>query len=167
MRIGMWSRSMTRHLAVVEWESDGEFSSGRYSRGHVWRFDGGAQVRASSSPGVVPVPMSDPAGVDPEEALVASASACHMLWFLSLAQAAGLDVARYRDAAEGVMGRNDGGRIALTRITLHLDIRFTGRQSDAVEFKRLHHEAHDKCFVANSLRSEIVVEAVRRLQAED
>jgi organic hydroperoxide reductase OsmC/OhrA len=154
-------------LAVVEWRADGEFRSGRYSRGHVWRFDGGAEVRGSSSPSVVPLPLSDPAGVDPEEALVASASACHMLWFLSLAQASGLDVTGYRDEAEGAMGRNERGRIAMTRITLRPDIRFGGCEPDPAEVERLHHEAHEKCFVANSLRSEIVVEAARRNEAED
>jgi organic hydroperoxide reductase OsmC/OhrA len=150
---------MTEHEAIVEWEADGHFADGGYSRGHVWRFDGGAEVRASSSPHVVPAPMSDPAGVDPEEALVASVSSCHMLWFLSLAQAAGLDVARYRDRAGGTMGRDEKGRIAVTRITLRPEIRFAGRQPDAAELERLHHRAHEKCFIANSLRSEITIES--------
>ena len=149
---------MREHEALVEWHSDGRFTEGSYSRGHSWRFDGGAEVRGSSSPHVVAEPMSDPAGVDPEEALVASASSCHMLWFLSLAQAAGLDVVSYSDRAGGVMGRGEGGRIAITRIILRPKIAFAGRQPDADELDRLHHEAHEKCFVANSLRSEIVVE---------
>src|SRR5688572_14486543 len=106
---------MREHEALVEWRSDGRFVEGGYSRGHVWRFDGGTEVRGSSSPHVVPEPMSDPAGVDPEEALVASASSCHMLWFLSLAQGAGLDVLSYSDRAGGVLGRGEDGRIAITR----------------------------------------------------
>src|SRR5688572_11577105 len=102
---------MSRHEARISWRSDGEFGSGRYSRRHEWRFDGGAAVTASSSPDVVPAPMSDPAGVDPEEALVASVSSCHMLWFLALAQQAGLDVQSYDDEAVGEMGRVGPGRM--------------------------------------------------------
>jgi len=150
---------MARHDAIVSWVSDGKFTSGKYSRGHEWRFDGGAVVRGSSSPSVVPLPMSDPAGVDPEEALVASASSCHMLWFLALAQNAGLDVLSYRDEAVGQMGKDERGRISLTRITLRPDIVFAGRQPNTAELETLHHEAHEKCFIANSLRSEIVVES--------
>jgi organic hydroperoxide reductase OsmC/OhrA len=150
---------MHEHEAIVEWRSDGRFTEGKYSRGHVLRFDGGAEVRGSSSPSVVPEPMSDPAGIDPEEALVASAASCHMLWFLSLAQAAGLDVASYADRAGGVMGKDGDGRIAITRITLRPRITFVGRQPGADELARLHHEAHEKCFIANSLKSEIVVES--------
>ena len=150
---------MAEHEALIEWRSDGGFADGSYSRGHSWRFDGGAEVRGSSSPHVVPEPMSDPAGVDPEEALVASAASCHMLWFLSLAREVGLDVASYSDRAGGMMGRGQDGRIAITRITLRPRIAFAGRQPDADELARLHHDAHDKCFIANSLRSEIVVES--------
>src|SRR4028119_1679432 len=150
---------MSNHVAQVSWVSDGEFVSGRYSRRHELRFDGGAVVTASSSPDVVPVPMSDPAGVDPEEALVASAASCHMLWFLALAQQAGLEVASYLGAAEGEMGRIAPGRMAITRIVLRPQIAFAGRQPDAGELERLHHEAHERCFIANSLKSEIVVEA--------
>jgi organic hydroperoxide reductase OsmC/OhrA len=150
---------MSKHVAEVSWVSDGEFVSGRYSRRHELRFDGGTVVTASSSPHVVPVPMSDPAGVDPEEALVASAASCHMLWFLALAQQAGLEVTSYLDAAEGEMGRIGPGRMAITRIVLRPQIAFAGRQPEAGELDRLHHEAHERCFIANSLRSEIVVEA--------
>ena len=148
---------MAKHQATVSWQSDGEFTSGRYSRAHELSFDGGAVVRGSSSPHVVPN-YSDPAGVDPEEALVAAASACHMLWFLSLAQAQGFDVAGYRDEASATLGKDDRGRIALTRITLRPEIRFNGRHPTADELDRLHHEAHDKCFIANSLRTGIEVE---------
>ena len=149
---------MGKHEAVVSWTSDGRFADGRYTRAHEWQFDGGAVVPASSSPDVVPVPMSDPAGVDPEEALVAAVSSCHMLWFLSLAQKAGLEVASYRDRAEGEMGRVGPGRMALTRIALRPDIAFAGRHPTPDELARLHHEAHEKCFIANSLRTEIAVE---------
>lgn len=150
---------MAKHVARVSWRDDGGFAQGTYSRVHELRFDGGATVRGSSSPAVVPVPMSDPAGVDPEEALVASASACHMLWFLSLAQAAGLLVISYDDDAEGTMGHDASGRIAITKIILRPEIRFAGEQPDATRIEQLHHQAHEKCFIANTLRSEIVVEA--------
>ncbi|MDB5723101.1 MAG: OsmC family peroxiredoxin, partial [Alphaproteobacteria bacterium] len=109
---------MAEHVATIEWRSDGGFVSGRYSRGHIWRFDGGTEVPASSSPHVVPLPMSDPAGVDPEEALVASASSCHLLWFLHVARDAGYEVASYSDAARGIMGKDEAGRIAIIRIVL-------------------------------------------------
>lgn len=151
---------MSRHVAEIGWQSDGEFVSGRYSRRHEWRFDGGLVVAGSASPHVVPEPMSDAAAVDPEEALVASVSACHMLWFLSLAQAAGLDIASYADEAEGVMGRVAPGRMALTRITLRPAIAFAGRQPDAEELDRLHREAHERCFIANCLKTEVVVAPV-------
>ena len=149
---------MATYGAVIEWESDGGFAEGTYSRGHSWRFDGGAVVRGSSSPHVVRPPMSDPAGVDPEEALIASASSCHMLWFLHLARDAGFDIAGYRDEASGTMGRDDRGRMAVIRIVLRPHIRFAGREPDPEALAALHHEAHEKCFIANSLRSEIVVE---------
>ena len=149
---------MSRHEATIDWRSDGAFASGSYSRRHLWRFDGGAVVTASASPDVVPTPMSDPAGVDPEEALVASVASCHMLWFLSLAQAAGLDVESYADAAIGEMGRIAPGRMAITRITLRPAIAFAGSSPDAETLARLHHDAHERCFIANSLKTEIVVE---------
>ena len=149
---------MAKHDAVIVWQSDGNFASGKYSRAHEWRFDGGAVVRGSSSPHVVPVPLSDAAGVDPEEALIASAASCHMLWFLDLARRAGFDVESYRDDVEGVLGKDDRGRIALTTIRLRPAIKFSGRAPTAEELAHLHHEAHEKCFIANSLRSEVVVE---------
>ena len=153
---------MSRHVAEIVWRSDGEFASGRYSRRHEIRFDGGATIVGSSSPDVVPAPLSDPAGVDPEEALVGAAAACHMLWFLDLARRFGLDIAAYRDQAEGEMGRNAAGRTAIVRITLRPDIAFAGPAPDAAAIERLHHEAHERCFIANSLNSEIVVAAPRR-----
>ncbi|HYJ51762.1 MAG TPA: OsmC family protein [Allosphingosinicella sp.] len=149
---------MSRHVAEVSWRSDGEFASGRYSRRHELRFDGGAVVPGSASPDVVPMPMSDPAGVDPEECLVAAVASCHMLWFLSLAQNAGFDIASYRDAAEGEMGRIAPGRMAIVRITLRPDVAFAGAAPDAATLDQLHHEAHERCFIANSLNSEIVIE---------
>src|SRR5665213_4082534 len=121
---------MAEHVATVEWRADGGFRQGSYSRAHGLSFDGGAEVRGSSSPHVVPVPMSDPAGVDPEEMLVASASACHMLWFLHLARDAGHDVTRYRDEAKGEMGSDSNGKTAILRIVLRPEIGFAGAPPD-------------------------------------
>ena len=151
---------MAVHHATISWQSDGQFTSGKYSRAHDWMFDGGTSVRGSSSPLVVPLPMSDASAIDPEEALVASASACHMLWFLSLAGPAGLDVASYRDHAAGEMGRDERGRTAMILIRLSPDIRFAGDPPAADLVERLHHEAHQRCFIANSLRCKISVEGV-------
>jgi organic hydroperoxide reductase OsmC/OhrA len=150
---------VSEHRATVEWRAaGGAFTENRYSRAHTLRFDGGAEMPASASPQVVPEPMSDPAGVDPEEMLVASASSCHMLWFLDLARQAGLDVAAYRDAASGILGRGTDGRLAITRIVLRPEIDFAGGAPEAEALERLHHEAHARCFIANSLKTEIVVE---------
>ena len=148
---------MAHYQAIVVWEAKGSFRDGSYSRAHRWEFDGGASVPASSSPNVVPLPYSDPAGVDPEEALVASVSSCHMLWFLALAQKAGFDVAGYRDEARGAVGRDERGKISVTRIELSPAIQFNDRQPSAAELAALHHAAHDSCFIANSLRTEVVV----------
>jgi len=147
------------HLATVEWRCDGDFRQGRYSRAHRWRFDGGATVAASASPGNVPAPWSDPAGVDPEEALVAAVSSCHMLWFLHLARDSGLDIAAYSDAAIGTLGQGPDGKVAMTRIALRPDIAFAGGQPSAKTLAGLHHAAHERCFIANSLKTEVVVEA--------
>jgi len=149
---------VSRHTAAISWRSDGGFADNSYSRRHLWRFDGGAEVVGSSSPDVVPEPRSDPAGVDPEEALVASAAACHMLWFLDLARQAGLVVESYEDEGVAEMGRVGPGRIGITRITLRPRIAFTGIAPDAGTLDRLHHEAHGRCFIANTLNCPIVVE---------
>jgi organic hydroperoxide reductase OsmC/OhrA len=150
---------MADHSATVEWRSDGGFRDGRYSRAHTLSFDGGAVVPGSASPQVVAAPMSNPAGVDPEEALVASASACHMLWFLHLARDFGLDVSAYRDEARGTLGKDERGRMAMTRIVLRPEIDFAGEVPDGATLAKLHHDAHERCFIASSLRTEIVVEA--------
>jgi len=148
---------VSRHTARIAWRADGGFADNSYSRRHLWRFDGGAEVVASSSPDVVPVPKSDPFGVDPEEALVASAASCHMLWFLSLAQEAGLAVAGYEDEAVAEMGRVGPGKYAVVRITLHPRIAFAGDAPDQAAIDRLHHAAHERCYIANSLNCPIVV----------
>ena len=153
---------MSRHGAEIFWQADGRFTEGSYSRRHEMRFDGGAIVTGSSSPDVVPAPMSDPAGVDPEEALVASVASCHMLWFLDLARRAGLDVLSYGDKAEAEMGRIAPGRTAIVKITLRPAIAFSGPAPDAAALEALHHDAHERCFIANTLNCEIVIEAPAR-----
>lgn len=153
---------MARHVATVEWRrGDAPFVDNRYSRAHVWRFDGGAEVRASASPHAVRPPLSDPAGVDPEEAFVVSLSSCHMLWFLSIAAGRGLVVDRYVDEAVGVLAPDAEGRLAMARVTLRPAVTFAGpRAPDAAELRELHERAHRECFIAASVRTEVVCEPV-------
>lgn len=152
---------MARYIATVAWERNGaRFTDNRYSRAHAWRFDGGTEVPASASPHVVPTPMSDPVGVDPEEAFVASLSSCHMLWFLSLAAKRGFVVERYEDEAEGVMEKDDAGRLAMTEVTLRPHVVYAPDAAPSEDEDRaLHHEAHEKCFITNSVRTEVRVES--------
>ncbi len=148
--------AMSTYTAQLLWQrADGEaFTDNRYHRAHRLRFDGGVELPASSSPLVVPR-FSDPAAVDPEEMFVASLSSCHMLWFLSLAAADGWCVDRYDDAAEGVMARDTQGRMAMTQVTLRPQVVFAGHQPDAAQLHDLHHRAHDACFIANSVRTDV------------
>jgi organic hydroperoxide reductase OsmC/OhrA len=150
------------HTALIRWEAgDADFLGKRYSRAHSWTFDGGVVVPGSSSPLVVPPPMSDAGAVDPEEAFVAALSSCHMLWFLDLASRAGVAIASYEDAAEGRMGRNADGKLVVDVVTLRPRTRVTGaRVPDAAELAALHHRAHEECFLANSVRCEIRCEPV-------
>jgi len=134
------------------------FTDRRYSRGHVWRFDGGVEVPASSSPHVVPLPYSVEENVDPEEAFVAALSSCHMLFFLHFASDAGLAIDHYSDAAIGEM-KNVDGKTMITKVTLRPDIRYGGNTPDAELVADLHHRAHEACFLANSVKTEVVVEA--------
>ncbi|MBP0629787.1 MULTISPECIES: OsmC family protein [unclassified Cupriavidus] len=153
---------MSVYTAEVLWQRDGQdFIGNRYSRRHVLRFDGGAEVPGSSSPDVVPLPMSDASAVDPEEMFIASLSSCHMLWFLSLAAKQRFVVDRYVDAATGVMEKNREGRMAMTVVTLRPHVTFSGeREPTRDELERLHHAAHDACFIANSVRTEVRCEPV-------
>lgn len=151
-----------RYLANVAWQrADGEaFTDQRYHRGHAWRFDGGATVAASSSPTIVPLPYSDAAAVDPEEAFVAALASCHMLFFLSHAAKAGFVVEAYDDAAEGVLARDADGRLAMTEVTLRPAVRWGGaRTPTAGELAQLHHSSHEDCFLARSVRCAVRVES--------
>ena len=151
---------MATHNATIRWSaSPGEdFARGQYHRAHSWLFDGGAVVPASASPHIVPAPWSDAAGVDPEEAFVASLASCHMLFFLDFARRAGVVVASYEDEADGEMHKGDDGRIRITKVTLRPRIEFGGAAPDAAALDALHHKAHEACFIANSVTSEIVIE---------
>ena len=152
---------MSEYAATVIWHRDGaRFTDSRYSRAHVWQFDG-ASVRASSSPQAVPLPMSDAQAVDPEEAFVAALSSCHMLWFLSIAAKNGFVVDRYQDKALGVMAENADGRLAMTRVTLRPWAEFVGdRRPAPEELDRMHHEGHERCFIAQSVKTEVRCEPV-------
>ena len=151
---------MAKHLATIRWfASPGEdYAKGQYSRAHSWSFDGGAIVPASASPHIVPMPWADPDAVDPEEAFVASAASCHMLFFLDFARQAGLVVTGYEDEAEGEMHRGSDGKVRITRITLRPRIVFAGEEPGEAVIDELHHKSHEACFIANSITSEVVVE---------
>ena len=150
---------MATHHATIRWSaSPGEdYAKGQYSRAHEWRFDGGAVVPASASPHVVPAPWSDAAGVDPEEAFVASLSSCHMLFFLDFARRAGFVADSYVDEAEGVMEKGADGRMWMSRVTLRPRAEWSGEAPDAAALADLHHKAHDACFIANSVKTEVRV----------
>jgi organic hydroperoxide reductase OsmC/OhrA len=153
---------MSEHQATITWSTavpPADFLKGKYSREHVWAFDGGTTVACSASPSVVPLPWSSTAAVDPEEAFVASISSCHMLTFLFLASRKGFALASYRDAAVGVMTKGANGVPWVSKVTLHPELEWVGdkRPTDA-ELADLHHHAHEQCFISNSIKTEVVVE---------
>jgi organic hydroperoxide reductase OsmC/OhrA len=146
---------MAEHLATVRWKRNGEpFIDNRYHRRHEWTFDGGATVTASASPSNVPLHCADASAVDPEEAFVAAVASCHMLWFLSLAAKRGVCVDSYSDDAVGLMAKNSDGKLAITRVTLRPQV-VAPISEEALQ--ELHELAHAECFIANSVKSEIVV----------
>ena len=151
---------MSEYNTVVEWNRDGAvFTDNRYSRGHRWLFDGGVEVPASSSPSVVPLPLSVGAAVDPEEAFVASLSSCHMLVFLSIAAKRGFVVDSYRDEAVGLLAKDSFGKLAMTRVTLRPQIEFSGdKRPTADELAAMHHESHEQCFIASSVKTDVRLE---------
>jgi organic hydroperoxide reductase OsmC/OhrA len=150
---------MSKHRATISWKcTSTEFINGRYSREHTWSFDGGVVVPASPSPSVVPAPWSNPANVDPEEAYVAAVSSCHMLTFLYLAGKEGFQVDSYEDEAIGAMTKNERGTPWVSSVTLQPKIHYSGsRQPNPAEEARLHHEAHEQCFIAQSIKTEVTV----------
>ena len=152
---------MSNYVATVAWtRGDQVYTDGKYSRGHAWRFDGGIEVRGSSSPHVVKPPLSDENAVDPEEAFIASLASCHMLFFLDFARRAGFRIDSYTDAATGEMGKDADGRVAVTVVTLHPRVVFSGdKQPTRGEIDALHHRSHEACFIANSVKSEVRIDA--------
>jgi organic hydroperoxide reductase OsmC/OhrA len=156
---------VSEHRARVSWRlaEDGEaFLTGRYSRAHTLGFDDGLEVPGTPSPSVVPPPWSRAGALDPEAAFTAALSACHMLWFLDLAKQAGLVVASYEDEAAGTLGRVARGRLAMTRVILRPRIAFAGHQTPtAAQIADLHHRAHELCFIANSVTTEVTVETAK------
>lgn len=150
--------------AEVLWlRGEQAFIDNRYSRKHLLRFDGGVEVQGSSSPHIVPIPMSDPSAMDPEEAYIGALSSCHMLWFLSVAAKRKFRVDRYFDEAIGVMQKNTEGKMVMSVITLHPEVHFSGDLIPTVdEIKQMHHEAHQDCFLANSVKTELRCEPVIR-----
>jgi organic hydroperoxide reductase OsmC/OhrA len=152
---------LASYEATVRWQRqpDERFIDGRYSRAHEWQFDGGARVHASASPHVVKVPFADPSGVDPEEAFVAAIASCHMLFFLGFAAKGGFAIAAYEDNAVGVMSKTGEGREWMTRVTLRPRVAFTGdKRPTAEEVDALHHQAHEACYIANSVKTEVIIE---------
>ena len=152
---------MSTHRATVDWTlpEGQDFARGRYSRVHTLSFEGGASLPGSASPAVVPLPWSSHDAVDPEAAFTAALSACHMLTFLDLVRRAGFLATAYRDEAEGTLDRTGRGRMAVTRVVLRPRIAWAGdRRPSADDLSRLHHEAHELCFIANSVTTEVVVE---------
>ncbi len=156
---------MSEYTAQVTWqrESGAVFTDNRYSRRHSLQFDGGVVLPASSSPHVVPLPWSDAQAVDPEEMFVASLASCHLLWFLSIAAGKGYVVDHYSDPATGTLARKVGmpGKLVMTQVVLRPQVRFAGpQQPSAAEFEALHHQAHDECFIANSVTAQVLCQAV-------
>jgi organic hydroperoxide reductase OsmC/OhrA len=150
---------MSEHKATIRWTHlQGDFLKGAYSREHTWTFDGGMTVQASSSPAAVRVPFSNPANVDPEEAFVASLSSCHMLTYLYVASRKGFEVSSYEDEAVGVMTKNDRGVPWVSTVTLHPRITYAGSKTPTPEEQQqMHHAAHEGCFIANSVKTDVQV----------
>lgn len=151
---------MHEYKATIDWKNvnGADFLKGRYTREHTWTFDGGVTLPASSSPHVVPTPWSNPANVDPEEAFIASLSSCHMLTFIWLAGKAGFLVESYHDTATGLMEKNERGAFWVSKVTLHPKIVWGGeKRPTSEEIEKLHHRSHEECFIANSVKTEVVV----------
>lgn len=148
---------MSKHLASLRWNRNGKpFTYEGYSRDHEWIFEGGQRLIGSAAEAF----LGSPEGVDPEEALVVALSSCHMLTLLAIAAKKGWTVESYDDDAEGTLGKNDAGKLSLTRVTLRPRIIFAeGKTPDAEALQRLHHQAHENCFIANSVKTEVVIEA--------
>ena len=153
---------MGTYRATSDWSlKDGEdFATGRYSRGHAVTFGSGFEAPGTASHQIVGNKWSVAGAVDPEEMLVGAINTCHMLSFLHIAREAGFLIDRYRDEAVGVMEKRQDGEMWVSKVTLHPQIRYVGRQPTPAERDHMHHAAHQVCFIANSVKTEIVVEEV-------
>ena len=151
---------MSNYSATISWQRGADrFIDRQYSRAHTWSFDGGASIPASATPEIVPAPWCDPAAVDPEEAFIASLASCHMLFFLDLACRAGHVVESYQDEATGVLEKNAQGRMMMSQVTLHPRVQLSeSSEASAEDLEALHEKAHELCFIANSVISEVRVE---------
>ncbi|KAF0186621.1 MAG: OsmC family protein [Hyphomonadaceae bacterium] len=152
---------MSDYTATVTWARDGAvFTDGKYSRTYLISFDGGVSIAGSASPHVVRAPLSKADAADPEELLVAAVSSCHMLFFLDFARRGGFTVDRYQDEAVGVMEKDDRGRTSITKVTLRPAVSWSGeKQPSPEDIDDLNHRAHEACYIANSIRAEVLVEA--------
>ncbi len=151
------------HHAKIVWnkKSNESFTNGKYSRAHKWYFDEGTEIIASSSPKVVPIPMSDKSAVDPEEALIASLSSCHMLFFLSIASLKKYNVELYEDNVEGIMGKNENGKIAMLEISLKPKTVFIGTNiPSSNQILKMHQLAHNQCYISNTINSKINIHPI-------
>ena len=151
---------MSIYTATIRWTRDPgtDFAKGQYSRAHEWVFDGGVTVPASPSPHIVPAPWSNLAAVDPEEAFVASLASCHMLFFVDFARRGGFVIDEYVDEAEGILERRHDGKMWMSRVTLRPHVTWAGGGPNEAALADLHHHAHDACFIANSVTTEVIVE---------
>ncbi len=158
---------MSEHRASLRWQlSDGEFARGKFSRAHTWSFDGGVTVPASATPAVVREPYSDPHAVDPEEAFVAALSSCHMMTFLHLASKAAFVVTHYEDDAVGVLEKSTQGAYWMSRVTLRPRVTYRGGSAPSPEQEAdLHRRAHETCFIASSVKSEVRIEPAAGAEA--
>ena len=153
---------MSKYVATIRWQRGTQsFTDDKYSRGHEWEFDGGIKIPASASPDIVPLPMSVAENVDPEEAFVASLSSCHMLFFLAIAAKSGYVIDEYTDEATGHMEKNAEGKTAITKVVLRPSAAYSGeRIPDWEKIEKMHHLAHEQCFIANSVKTEVTAEIV-------
>jgi organic hydroperoxide reductase OsmC/OhrA len=147
---------MSEHLATIAWKRETpDFVYQTYNRDHDWSFDGGVTMRASANPTY----LGSEACVDPEEAFVASLASCHMLTFLAIAARKRYVVDSYHDKAVGMLAKDTSGRLSITRVTLMPEVRFGGEKLPRPEeLQQLHDQAHHECFIANSVKTEVVVE---------
>ena len=144
---------MSEHRASVEWQRSGEFRYETYSRSHQMAFPNGISFKGSAAPENIPATARGAPGVDPEQTFVAALSSCHMLWFLHLACQKKWVVERYRDEAVGIL---EGSWIP--RVTLRPAVWFAGAAPSEAEHRALHERAHEKCFIANSVKTEVRIE---------